>query len=363
MARALELPLVHHPQARLLHVTPSDDGHWMVTALTDEGQIVHWRCSNWQRVERLRKILERNTRPLLTGMHIRGLLAASLACAALLLAPSAMAQPIVDVNVLFQARLADYVELREQVRHGVIPEHVIDTRSGEISGPLLAVRLQKARAEAEVGDIIPFELANVIRDRLHRAFDPVEVDTLMSGLYADGLPHIAAVVNGHYSAEVAVVPPSTVLGFLPPLPGELGYRLIGRELAVWDEEAQLVVDLVLEALPAPCIWDFLDVSSADLRAEVRGALNDANIDVRVLVEAMAMDDEPGATRPVVGSVFDWRAGNIMPPSVLYALPPLPQALEYRFVGSDLVVIDVRTSVVRGVLWNVLPMRITTRDRT
>jgi hypothetical protein len=36
---------------------------------------------------------------------------------------------------------------------------------------------------------------------------------------------------------------------LPPLPEELAYRIVGRDLVLVDSKANLVVDLLHEALP------------------------------------------------------------------------------------------------------------------
>jgi hypothetical protein len=39
----------------------------------------------------------------------------------------------------------------------------------------------------------------------------------------------------------------------------------------------------------------------------------------------------------------------VPPAVLAVLPPLPEDIEYRFVGHDLILHDVRTNLVVDVL--------------
>jgi hypothetical protein len=78
-----------------------------------------------------------------------------------------------------------------------------------------------------------------------------------------------------------------------------------------------------------------------------------DLDVAALMVDMAEDDEPGATRPVVNGRFPWNSGNAMWPSVLVLLPDLPEELEYRFVGGDLVLIDVRAGLVVDVLEHAL----------
>jgi hypothetical protein len=134
----------------------------------------------------------------------------------------------------------------------------------------------------------------------------------------------------------------------------LGYRLIGRDLVLWDEEAEIVLDFVTNALPPPSIWEFVDASSFELRRLLRAALVTGRIDPGELRDDIERDTRPGARRPSIGERFDWGCGTMMPPTVLQALPPLPPPLEYRFAGADLVVIDVRTGIVRGILADVLP---------
>jgi ATP-dependent Clp protease adapter protein ClpS len=57
-------------------------------------------------------------------------------------------------------------------------------------------------------------------------------------------------VNGIYPDAVAETTfPSTLLQKLPTLPGELAYRIMGRDLVLVDSKANLVIDLFHEALP------------------------------------------------------------------------------------------------------------------
>jgi hypothetical protein len=51
----------------------------------------------------------------------------------------------------------------------------------------------------------------------------------------------------------------------------------------------------------------------------------------------------------VNGRFDWRFGAFMPPCVVAALPPLPGELQYRFVGRDLVLIDIDAGVIVDVM--------------
>lgn len=83
------------------------------------------------------------------------------------------------------------------------------------------------------------------------------------------------------------------------------------------------------------------------RQRIHAALWD--LDVPALIADMEADAEPWAPRPTVNGPFPWDAGNAMWPSVLAALPALPEELEYRFVGVDLVLVDIPANLVVDVL--------------
>ena len=71
------------------------------------------------------------------------------------------------------------------------------------------------------------------------------------------------------------------------------------------------------------------------------------------VEALMADTwEPMAPR--VNEPFPWVSGNGMLPTVLELLPDLPPDIEYRFVGADLVLIDLRSELVVDILRDALP---------
>jgi hypothetical protein len=60
-------------------------------------------------------------------------------------------------------------------------------------------------------------------------------------------------------------------------------------------------------------------------------------------------------RGVVNDRFGWSTAVATPVCVLEVLPALPRELQYRFVGPDLVLVDVEASVVLDVLANVLDL--------
>jgi hypothetical protein len=77
------------------------------------------------------------------------------------------------------------------------------------------------------------------------------------------------------------------------------------------------------------------------------------LDVTAVMAEIEEDEEPCAPRPVVNGPFPWNSGNAIWPSILAALPELPEELEYRFVGADLVLIDVPANLVVDILEDAL----------
>ena len=68
---------------------------------------------------------------------------------------------------------------------------------------------------------------------------------------------------------------------------------------------------------------------------------------RTLLEGNPGEDEPPVPVDVrVNAIYPAGAArSTMPPSVLLTLPPLPPALEYRFVGRDLILLDTVAQLI------------------
>jgi hypothetical protein len=96
---------------------------------------------------------------------------------------------------------------------------------------------------------------------------------------------------------------------------------------------------------------FTPVVASMFRQRIQTALWD--FDVTALMAEMQEDAESGTPRPVVNGPFPWSSGNAIWPSVLAALPELPEELEYRFVGGDLVLIDIPADLVVDILGDAL----------
>jgi hypothetical protein len=62
--------------------------------------------------------------------------------------------------------------------------------------------------------------------------------------------------------------------------------------------------------------------------------------------AALMDDNPGDGQTRINGIYPEREPlSTVPPNVLAALPRLPDDIEYRFMGRDLILLDTRSNVI------------------
>jgi hypothetical protein len=113
---------------------------------------------------------------------------------------------------------------------------------------------------------------------------------------------------------------------------------------------------------------FIPIVAAYFRGEIAIVVRDTGVDVGALLDEMEEEgrfEDALAEQPLleVNGTFPWEAGNIMWPSMLWRLPALPEELEYRFVGRDLVLLDVRANLVVDVLDDALPGPLDRRPAT
>jgi hypothetical protein len=141
----------------------------------------------------------------------------------------------------------------------------------------------------------------------------------------------------------------TVEASVPPL-----------EISPDGEEIRAAIEAMAtamrEARPAAAEGDIFNADAAAiLRRTIRTTVRDAGCDVAAMRAAEA--DEPRsfpAPRPLVHDRFDWEAGSFTPWCLLAVLPRLPEELQYRFVGRDLVLVDIHADLVVDVLADAFP---------
>ena len=101
-----------------------------------------------------------------------------------------------------------------------------------------------------------------------------------------------------------------------------------------------------------------DLFTPALAEELRGSINSALLDHGfTAADVWASQQEEGvnlyAVHLRVNEPFPWIFASMMFPCVIEALPPLPPELQYRIVGSDLILVDVHASLIVDILPGVL----------
>jgi hypothetical protein len=114
----------------------------------------------------------------------------------------------------------------------------------------LARMIREARPHARSGDIFTPAARGAFRHVIRGVFPDPQAAAHATSRQRDRAKEVRLRVNGIYPDAVAETTfPPTLLQKLPTLPDELAYRIVGRDLILVDTKANLVVDLVHEALP------------------------------------------------------------------------------------------------------------------
>jgi hypothetical protein len=114
----------------------------------------------------------------------------------------------------------------------------------------LATALKQARRDAKPGDLIPpvaaRQIARTIADDFRRR-KPAATKAVFDEVPEALRPAINKTVPD--DAALATVPP-LLLNNLPPLPDNLQYRFIRRDVVILDGDTRLIVDYIPSVLPA-----------------------------------------------------------------------------------------------------------------
>lgn len=94
---------------------------------------------------------------------------------------------------------------------------------------------------------------------------------------------------------------------------------------------------------------FSSETAGIFRARIEVAVRTGDFEIEDIVAANEEEVPPRAPFPVVNGRFPWARGAAMWPCVLHALPALPDELQYRIVGRDLVLVDVHANLVVDIL--------------
>ena len=153
----------------------------------------------------------------------------------------------------FAKRVDAYMKLRKSIVDSVgeldptKSQAEITTRATKLANGIMAVR-----AQAKQGDLFTPELsalvATLIKQEYSRRPDSVK-ETRED--QQEEVPDFVPKVNTLYPTTYPLATvPATLLPLLPPLPKELEYRVVQHYLVLRDIEANVILDVMPNAVPA-----------------------------------------------------------------------------------------------------------------
>jgi hypothetical protein len=169
-------------------------------------------------------------------------------------------EPTVDQQRIldrFGAAVGEYVQLHRRLERTMPVAHdrsFTDPEDMWVARLAIQAALVAARPGAQQGDILSPAVGDVLRHRLAAAIhfyrhDPADI---LAEIDQERLPRTPdPVVNAEFPSGIGRHIWPTLLRALPELPDELEYRFSNRDLVLLDVHANLVVDILENALPPP----------------------------------------------------------------------------------------------------------------
>ena len=158
----------------------------------------------------------------------------------------------------FAVRIDAYMRVHNDVERAIAPQRMYDDPE-ELYATLAAMRSGIRLARLNRGErIFTNDVGALIRTRL--AARLVEcgqtVEEILAFVTEEPPTRVRPpTVHEPFPWEVGAAMPVSLLPVLPVLPDELQYRFVGRDLVLIDVHADLVVDILRFALPAPSVSD------------------------------------------------------------------------------------------------------------
>ena len=150
----------------------------------------------------------------------------------------------------FLQRVDEYTALHRQLE-GPLPREVVTADLQALFAPKksMAAAMRTARADARQGDIFSPPVAAYFRTLVADALREGGIRNMLAIVEDENFVHIPARVNADYPAGRSIaMMPTSLLAALPPLPPELQYGFVGRDLILWDMHAGIIVDFVPQAI-------------------------------------------------------------------------------------------------------------------
>ena len=155
----------------------------------------------------------------------------------------------------FDARVGRYVTLHRRLERSLPPEQMFDDPEDMYAAvEALRVALIEARPGAQAGNIFTPAVARLLVDRVEETLHEHRADRCRRACRlpprnvcpACPRPEVNQAFAWGYGSAI----PPALIAALPALPVELEYRFVERTLVLVDLHADLVVDVIEDALPA-----------------------------------------------------------------------------------------------------------------
>jgi hypothetical protein len=152
----------------------------------------------------------------------------------------------------FSKRVDDYAALRKRAQAGLpVPKQgsAAHIRQHQKS---LGYKIRTERLQAMQGDVFNPAISALLKKLMAATFESSRGSEIRASLrHAEPVRGLSLKVNQAYPPALALQStPPTLLLDLPRLPPDIEYRIVGRELILLDTAANLIVDLLPDALPA-----------------------------------------------------------------------------------------------------------------
>lgn len=149
----------------------------------------------------------------------------------------------------FRDGVEQYLALHQQAE-GSAPAVPVPTDAATLYVVPAALRtqLQRVRAGTPEGKIFTPRAGRVFK-RLIAQVTGGDYAALMIATHEDRDELGRAVVNERWPGSAVTTMPPDLLAVLPPLPSALEYRFVHRDLVLWDVRADLIVDVLRDAIP------------------------------------------------------------------------------------------------------------------
>jgi hypothetical protein len=151
----------------------------------------------------------------------------------------------------FQQRVEAYASLHRQLERGQTPfAELKGTHARELARAYLSAAIKKARSQARQGDVFG-DGGAVLRLALMAALSDPAAAKLKQRFELEpaGLVGLHPRIHDRLPDWAPDALPAAVLRYLPELPEDIEYRLLDHDLVLWDVHADLIVDVLHDAVP------------------------------------------------------------------------------------------------------------------